>query len=170
MAATGQVSLCNHTWDHKDMTKLSAAQIKDELLRNDDWIQQRFGVTSRPFYRPPYGAHDAKSDDIAGGIGFTKVVMWNGTFGDSIVHPPDFILHQLQQYLTAGTIMLGHANHPATASVIDQIIDQIQRSGLRPVTLLELLGTDPNLDQAKPDRPNLVTAQRPTKKAPAKRR
>lgn len=156
MAATGQVSICNHTWDHKDLTTLSTAQVEAELLRNEEWIQQRFGVSSRPFYRPPYGAHDPRVDDIAGGIGFTKVIMWNGTFGDSIVHPPAFILHQLQEYLKPGTIMLGHANHPATASMIDEIIAQVRQSGLRPVTLVEMLGLGPNPNLARPDVPNLI--------------
>src|SRR5262245_33897699 len=122
MAARGQVSICNHTWDHHDMTKLSEAQVQHELLANEQWIQQRFGVTSRPFCRPPYGAHDPRVDEMIGELGFTKVIMWNGTFGDSIVHPPEFILAQLDEYLKPGTIMLSHANHPATASVIDQII------------------------------------------------
>ncbi len=157
MVATGQVSICNHTWDHKDLTKLKAGQIETELLRNDEWIHERFGTSSRPFYRPPYGFHDLRVDDIAGNIGFTKVIMWNGTFGDSIVHPPAFILQQLQKYLKPGTIMLGHANHPATASVIDQIIAQVNQSGLRPVTLLELLGTAPTPALAEPDRPNHPT-------------
>jgi peptidoglycan/xylan/chitin deacetylase (PgdA/CDA1 family) len=143
MAASGQVSLCNHTWDHQDLTKLNAGQIRTELLRNEDWIQERFGVSSRPFYRPPYGFHSLRVDEVAGNIGFTKVIMWNGTFGDSIVHPPEFILQQLKEYLKPGTIMLGHANHPATASIMDEIIEQILESRLRPVTLVEMLGTEP---------------------------
>jgi peptidoglycan-N-acetylglucosamine deacetylase len=160
MAARGQVSICNHTWDHKDLTTLSRTQIEAELLRNEEWIQRQFGVSSRPFFRPPYGAHDPRVDDIAGNIGFTKVILWNGTFGDSIVHPPAFILQQLQEYLKGGTIMLGHANHPATASVIDDIIAQVRLSGLRPVTLMEMLGLDPNPALARSDIPNLILNHR----------
>jgi len=160
MAATGQVSICNHTWDHKDLTTLRPSQVETELLRNEEWIQENFGVSSRPFYRPPYGAHDPRVDDIAGSIGFTKVIMWNGTFGDSIVHPPAFILRQLQEYLKPGTIMLGHANHPATASVIDEIVAQVRQSGLRPVTLMEMLGLEPNPGLARPDVPNLILGHR----------
>ncbi|HEX3541496.1 MAG TPA: polysaccharide deacetylase family protein [Acidimicrobiales bacterium] len=154
MAATGQVAICNHTWDHQDLTTLNAKKIKDELVRNEAWIQDRFGVSSRPFYRPPYGFHDLRVDDIAGELGWTKVMLWSATLGDSIVHPPDFLLQQLQGALTPGTILLGHANHPPTASLMGQIIDIVQKSGLRPVTLLELLGTDPNPDLARPDLAN----------------
>ena len=151
MAATGQVAFCNHTWDHQDLTTLNAKKIKDELVRNEAWIYDRFGVSSRPFYRPPYGFHDLRVDDIAGELGWTKVILWSATLGDSIVHPPDFLLQQLQAALTPGTILLGHANHPPTASLMEQIIDTVEKSGLRPVTLVELLGTDPNPDLDRPD-------------------
>ncbi len=123
--------------EHRDLTTLAASRIKDELVRNEAWIQERFGISSRPFFRPPFGAHNPWVDNVAGELGWTKVILWNATFGDSIVHPPEFIIQQLRSSLRSGTIMLSHANHPATASVMDQIIDIVEQSRLRPVTILE---------------------------------
>lgn len=43
----------NHSWTHQDMTKMTAAQIKEEYDRTDDIIINITGV--RPaFFRPPY--------------------------------------------------------------------------------------------------------------------
>jgi len=139
LIAKGQVAICNHTWDHKDLTRLSDQQIRTELTTNEQWIEQTFGVTARPFFRPPYGAHNRRTDKVAAELGFNQVLMWSGTLGDSIVHPPDFILNQMQMYAKPGMIVLAHGNHPATAAVFDQLVSIAQRSGLRPVTVPELV-------------------------------
>jgi peptidoglycan/xylan/chitin deacetylase (PgdA/CDA1 family) len=55
MIAAKQVQIGNHTWDHANLLKLSKTAITDELERNDEWIQTTFGITSRPYFRPPYG-------------------------------------------------------------------------------------------------------------------
>ena len=52
LIARGQVSICNHTWDHKDLTKLDPDHIRTELTRNEVWIEQTFGVSARPLIRP----------------------------------------------------------------------------------------------------------------------
>jgi len=139
LVAKGRVAICNHTWDHKDLTRLSDRQIRTELTRNEQWIEQTFGTSALPVFRPPYGAHNRRVDKVAADIGFTEVLMWSGTLGDSIVHPPDFILSQMHLYAKPGTVILAHGNHPATASVFDQLVGIAQQSGLQLVTVPELL-------------------------------
>jgi peptidoglycan/xylan/chitin deacetylase (PgdA/CDA1 family) len=143
LISKGRVTICNHTWDHADLTKLSAQQITNELTRNEQWIEQTFGVTARPFYRPPYGNHNASVDRIAAQLGYTQVLMWSGTLGDSVVQTPQFILNQMMMYDKAGTIVLAHGNHPATAGEFDQLIAVATQTGLRLVTVSELLKPTP---------------------------
>jgi peptidoglycan/xylan/chitin deacetylase (PgdA/CDA1 family) len=157
LIARGQVAICNHTWDHKDLTRLSDQEIRTELTRNEQWIEQTFGVSSLPVFRPPYGAHNHRVDEVAADLGFTQVLMWSGTLGDSIVHQPDFILSQMRMYAKPGMVILAHGNHPATTSVFDQLVAIAQQSGLHLVTVAELLRptlTPPRVDHRQMQAPS----------------
>lgn len=140
MLARGQASFCNHTWSHRNLKALSEAEIAEELTRNEEWIQKTFGVTSRPFFRPPYGAYDERVLRVAGQLGFTQVVMWSGTLADSTVRTPGYLASALRGAAKPGAIILGHGNHPATPKALRVMVRDIRARGLRPLTLAELLG------------------------------
>jgi peptidoglycan/xylan/chitin deacetylase (PgdA/CDA1 family) len=137
----GQVQIGNHTYGHKNITKLSRQKLSRELERNDEWIQKAFGVTSRPWFRPPYGFHNARTDAIAGELGYTKILMWNGTFGDSALLTPEELLRLAHLWLRPGTIMLGHANHSVITQLFPQLVELIKSRELTPQTLDEAFGT-----------------------------
>jgi peptidoglycan-N-acetylglucosamine deacetylase len=67
--------------------------------------------------------------------------MWNGSFGDSTVISSRALLRLASEYLRAGVVMLGHANHPTVSYLFRQIGDIIARRDLHPVTLDEMFGT-----------------------------
>jgi peptidoglycan/xylan/chitin deacetylase (PgdA/CDA1 family) len=137
----GQVQIGNHTYTHRNLTWLSSARVRAELERNDEWIEETFGITARPWYRPPYGFHNFRTDTIAAELGYTKVLMWNGTFGDATVETPQQLIAQAVEYLKPGSIVLGHANHPTVVRLLGPIQDLIVQRGLKPVTLDEMFGT-----------------------------
>lgn len=136
-----QVQIINHTFSHKDLRKMTDAQIGAELDRNEQWVNTTFGITTRPYYRPPFGFHNPHVDGVAGNLGYTKAVLWNGSYSDSEVITPDFLMSQAKKYLKPGVIMLGHANHPTVLGLFDQIMDLIKQRGLIPVTMDEMFGT-----------------------------
>jgi peptidoglycan-N-acetylglucosamine deacetylase len=137
----GQVQIINHTWSHLDLVKMTDKQITTELERNEEWVNRTFGITTRPYYRPPYGFHNKHVDGVAGNLGYTKSVLWNGSYSDSEAITPEFLLTQAQKYLKPGVIMLGHANHPTITGMFPQIMDLIKQRGLQPVTMDEMFGT-----------------------------
>jgi peptidoglycan/xylan/chitin deacetylase (PgdA/CDA1 family) len=137
----GQVQIGNHTFNHLDVTRLSDSRFKSELEKNEEWIQKTFGITSRPWYRPPFGRHNQHTDGVAGELGFTNILMWNGSFGDAALLTPKVLMAQAYQYLKPGTIMLGHANHPTVTHLFSQIQGIISQRQLKPVTLDEMFGT-----------------------------
>jgi peptidoglycan/xylan/chitin deacetylase (PgdA/CDA1 family) len=137
----GQVQIGNHTFNHFSLTQLSDAQITAQLEQNEEWIQQTYGITARPWWRPPYGYHDARTDEVAASLGYTNVLMWNGSYGDSTLLKPAELLNIARQYFHPGAIMLGHANHPTVTQVFPQIAEIIASRGLHPVTLDEMFGT-----------------------------
>jgi hypothetical protein len=60
---------------------------------------------TRPYYRP-FGRHNRPIDDLAGGLGDTRTMMWNGSFSDSEVVTTQFLLAQAAKYLQLGVINL----------------------------------------------------------------
>jgi peptidoglycan-N-acetylglucosamine deacetylase len=141
LIAAGQVQVINHTFSHHDLRPMTARGVHDELERNEEWVVKTFGITTRPYYRPPFGRHSPAVDEVAGGLGYTRTVMWNGSFSDSEVVTTQFLLAEAAKYLQPGVINLGHANHPAVLSCFDQLVELIRSRNLTPVTLDEMLGT-----------------------------
>jgi peptidoglycan-N-acetylglucosamine deacetylase len=141
LVAAGQVQIMNHTFTHPRLTTLPDAHVRAELERNEQWVQRVFGITTRPYYRPPFGFHDPRVDGLAAELGWTRCVLWNGSYSDSETVTPEFFLQQARRYLKAGTIMLGHANHPTVLGMFDQITALLADRNLHPVTLDEMFGT-----------------------------
>lgn len=138
---SGQIQIMNHTYDHKDLTVLTPAAVGADLERNEAWITTTFGTGTRPYYRPPFGRHNAAVADAAAAVGYHVTTLWNGSYSDSTVITPDFLMSQARKYLQPGTIMIGHANHPAVLGLFGQIVDLIKSRNLHPVTLDEMFGT-----------------------------
>jgi peptidoglycan/xylan/chitin deacetylase (PgdA/CDA1 family) len=137
----GQVQIGNHTYTHLNLLTRTNGQIRDDVERNEEWIQRTFGITSRPWFRPPFGKHNARTDALLGELGFTKILMWEGSFGDSRLLTPEVLLGEARKWLTGGRIVLGHANHPTVTHLFDQLLALIHQRGLELVTLDAMFGT-----------------------------
>jgi peptidoglycan/xylan/chitin deacetylase (PgdA/CDA1 family) len=141
MIESGQVAVGNHTWSHPDLTTLGDREIADQLTRNQKFLRDTLGVAHTPFFRPPYGAHDARVDRIAADVGHPTVVLWYGTLGDDRVLTPAQVLAAAQQWFQAQHIVIGHANHPAVTHVTDQLVELIHARRLQTVTLADVWPT-----------------------------
>jgi peptidoglycan-N-acetylglucosamine deacetylase len=137
----GQVQIGNHTFNHLWLTELSDTQVTAQLEQNEEWIEQTYGITARPWWRPPYGSYDDRTNELAASIGYTNVLMWNGSYGDSTPLRPRAIMALARQYLRPGVVMLGHANHPEVTTIFPELAEIVAARGLHPVTLDEMFGT-----------------------------
>jgi peptidoglycan/xylan/chitin deacetylase (PgdA/CDA1 family) len=140
LVAGGQLTVGNHTFLHHDALQESATAFGADLNRDEAWIQRTFGVTARPFFRPPYGAYNQSALDVAGQQGYTKVLIWSGTVADSSPRTVGYILGAIRHWAKPGAIILLHGNYPATSIALPQILETLRARGLRPVTLAEMLG------------------------------
>jgi peptidoglycan/xylan/chitin deacetylase (PgdA/CDA1 family) len=75
--------LINHSYDHASMTGASTrtrALTREErwwqLDRTEEIIVGLTGATTKPFFRPPYGAHDASVNEDVGARGYAYNVLW----------------------------------------------------------------------------------------------
>lgn len=136
---SGQIQLGNHTWDHADLTKLSASGISAQLERAKTYLWNNFGVDGRPYYRPPFGRHNGTVDRVAADLGYTVPTMWYGSLSDSGVITEDYLLECARKYFNPQTIIIGHANAPAVTHVYGQLVDIIKERNLSMVTLNDVL-------------------------------
>ena len=140
LVKSGQLQIANHTYSHAALTKLSDEQIVRELTRNDEEIQRLFGVSSKPYFRPPYGYYDARVLAAAASCGFTRPVLWYGSLADSSNIPSQEVLRFAKKYVDARRIIIGHLNYPGVISVMDEIKDIMDSKGLTTVTIRDYYG------------------------------
>jgi peptidoglycan/xylan/chitin deacetylase (PgdA/CDA1 family) len=135
LVESGQIQLGNHTWDHPDLTSLSPSAIATQFERTKMFLLNTFGVDGTPYYRPPFGYHNASVDTIASDHGYTVPTLWYGSLSDSGLITEQYLLECANKYFTAQSIIIGHANHPPVTHVYDQLVDIITERGLAMVTL-----------------------------------
>jgi peptidoglycan/xylan/chitin deacetylase (PgdA/CDA1 family) len=140
LIASGLIDLGNHTWSHNDVRTMSAATLKDELQRNEDWMRLNFGASSFPIFRPPFGTYNDAAVRRAGKWGWTTTVTWSAGSRDWEGLDANAIVAELDKSVQAGSIILLHTNYETTAAALPRIIAGIQAKGLQPVTLRQLLG------------------------------
>ncbi|WP_091323762.1 polysaccharide deacetylase family protein [Geodermatophilus ruber] len=135
---SGQVAMGNHTWSHPDITMLGDDELAEEIGRNRDFLASTFGVRDSPFFRPPFGARNERTDRICAEQGHPTVVMWNGTLSDHRVITGDQLLAAAREWFTAQAIVVGHANHRTVTTVYDELLALIADRGLKTVTLADV--------------------------------
>jgi len=138
---SGQIQIANHTWDHPDIRTLTDTQLVDQLDRNNRYLTGLYGVTTKPYFRPPYMGHTPATDRVCVDQGYSVITWWNGSFGDATQLTADQIRQNAKTYLQAGNIVIGHANFPAVTTVYDDIIGLIHDRGLTTVTLADVFTT-----------------------------
>jgi hypothetical protein len=93
-----------------------------------------------PYFRPPYGYRNARTDWLAAAAGFPTIVMWDATATDTVARPTVRGVVRSASAGRAGSIVLLHAGPRVTARALPEIIDRYRDRGFRFVTLPELIG------------------------------
>jgi peptidoglycan-N-acetylglucosamine deacetylase len=114
----------NHTYDHSNLLKLSASEVKSQIERTQSLI---YGITgTRPFYyRPPYGAFSktlANSIDMA-------MVLWSVDPADWKYNSSDPIVSNILNNVRDGSVIILHDTQYITAITLDKILTGIKNKG-----------------------------------------
>ena len=104
-------------------------------MRCERFLNNTFGVTGKPFVRPPYGARSRRVDRIAADLGYTSVTTWYGTLGDSGLITQPVLLGLARHWILPQAVVIGHANHPTVTHLYGPIVDVIRDRHLQTVTL-----------------------------------
>jgi peptidoglycan/xylan/chitin deacetylase (PgdA/CDA1 family) len=135
LVESGQIQLANHTWTHPDLTSLSPSRVADELRSTDVFLRNTYGVDAAPYFRPPYGHHNAVVNAVAADLGYQVPTLWTGDLRDSAPVSENQIVKMAYQSFTPQNIVIGHLNHPPITHVYGQLVDIIRARRLRTVTL-----------------------------------
>ena len=143
----------NHTYDHADMSGLSAKQMRDELWDTQEAVDDALGYHHPlALMRPPYGNPYLDGSDAL--LTFRSVVRgqrlfpvtWTVDPGDYLLgDDPDGVVRAVERADEDGRegesdeVMLLHDNQRQTAEALPDIIDHYEESGRRFAGVDELL-------------------------------
>lgn len=126
----------SHGWDHAVLAFRSFSDVHWRLMRDRrTWI--KYGATSAPYFRPPYGAWDKNTRIASGASSHPRVVLWDVDSGDTSGASGSTLVCNVVCAARKGSIILIHTKD-VTADALPAILDGLKDRNLEPVTLPQL--------------------------------
>jgi len=135
MVDSGQIQMGNHTWSHPYLNRIGLSAVADQLSRNADFLKNTYGTDGTPYWRPPYGVHNAAIDRVAADLGYTTITLWSGDIGNSVPENETSLIAAASKSFQPQQIVIGHANLPTVTHCFPQLLDLIHSRNLQTVTL-----------------------------------
>lgn len=132
--------LANHSYSHPDFTKLDAATARWEIEHTEQLALAISGRSTKPHFRPPFGAYNQSVLALVEGLGY-RLVMW--TLDSADWRPESTaatIVQRVGGRTEPGDVAVMHGYVPKTAQALETILQQLAARGLRAGTLSEALG------------------------------
>ena len=107
-------------------------------------MHETTGTSTKPFFRPPYDAYNARVLSTAEGEGYLPIY-WTFDSLDSVGAPktPEFLLERITTKLPPaqmrGAIILAHCGSAPTADALPRILDRFAEMGFEVKKLSEVL-------------------------------
>ena len=143
-------AVINHSWSHASFTgedtetePLTADQMRDELRRTEEKIQEIAEVSTKPYFRPPYGDYDQLVNEVVWAEGYKYNVLWlTDSLGWEGRSTKSIVSVTLANAFN-GAIFLYHIDNPRDAAALGEIIEGLHERGMRMVTIPQLLEEEP---------------------------
>jgi peptidoglycan/xylan/chitin deacetylase (PgdA/CDA1 family) len=135
----GGHELGNHSVTHTDFTTLGDAQIVDELQTTERIVHEIAGRTTKPFFRPPYGARDRRVLAAAWSAGY-RAVYWTIDSGDWLEDATvDRVVNKILVNAVNGAVVVEHVGSAQTAEGLPRIIAGLRQKGYEIVPLSQVV-------------------------------
>ncbi|KPV40920.1 hypothetical protein AN477_21365 [Alicyclobacillus ferrooxydans] len=130
----------NHTWSHPYLTKVTEAELIDEIVRTATAIENILGLRPK-LMRPPYGDVNGNVLKLVWDLG-CHVVMWDVDSVDWSGIKGPRIVSNVIPYLQSGSILLHHSAGQAfgTPEALPYIIETARKMGYCFASISEHIG------------------------------
>ena len=134
--------LGNHSENHKNMSQLSDAEKREELMQVHDKVLELTGYEMFLF-RPPYGDYDNAVVNVAKDCEY-YTIQWDVDSLDWKDYGVDSIIKTVTEHkhLGNGSIILCHNGAKYTAQALDTLITKLKEKGYTFVPVSELIYRD----------------------------
>jgi len=134
--------LGNHSENHKNMSQLSKAAQKEELMKVHNKVKELTGY-EMTLFRPPYGDYDNSVILNATECGY-YTIQWDVDSLDWKDYGADAIVKTVcnHKHLGPGSIILCHNGAKYTAAALDETITTLKDAGYEFVPISELIYKD----------------------------
>lgn len=146
MAALG-CEVGNHTFEHKEIVKMTAPEIQAQLTQTNQTVAAACGV-SPVLMRPPGGARDAASLSAVGSVGMTAV-LWSVDTKDWKTRNKQMTVDAVLNQVKDGDIILMHDLYTTTAEAAEVIIPELIKRGYQLVTVSEMASVRGGMEAGK---------------------
>jgi len=126
-----------HSWDHKNLAKLSADAVRKQITDTSNTIHSVTGVTT-PAFRPPYGAVSDTMKQVSAELGYT-IIYWSVDPEDWNTKDADAVYNAVMHNVKNGSIILSHEIYKSTLAAYKRLIPDLLSQGYQIVTVSELL-------------------------------
>ena len=129
--------IIGHSWDHRNLSKLSADEIRKEILDTNAVIESVTGVATRMF-RPPYGAVSSTMKSVSAELGYA-MINWSVDPLDWQTRNAEKVYNAIMADTGNRAIVLSHDLYGTTADAMERVIPELISRGYQLVTVSELM-------------------------------
>lgn len=154
----------NHTMTHRDLSKLSDYNVKQDLAQTSTLIEKTIGVRPRTM-RPPYGAFSTRQRKMIRSSMGLPTILWSVDPRDWTKPGRNTVIRRLVQGARNGGILLAHDIHSQTVDAMPGALDSLLGKGFKFVTVTQLIQAAENKGPTRA--PNLHLQRGPSATHPS---
>ncbi|MCR8656984.1 polysaccharide deacetylase family protein [Paenibacillus endoradicis] len=133
--------IANHTYSHPVITKITAEQLQDEIVRSHRILTEALQQAPSMYFRPPTGEIDDKTAKVVAATGYSEIALYDITTFDWDVNvSSEEIINIITTEASNGSIILLHMlDDIHTLEALPTVIDNLLKDGYTFVTMTEIM-------------------------------
>ncbi|MDE6407677.1 MAG: polysaccharide deacetylase family protein [Anaeroplasmataceae bacterium] len=124
-------TLGNHTMCHKDITKLTNQQFREDIEKYEKAVFEITGQPVTKYFRPPMGKINKNKQAILNELEYT-IFKWDVSYYDYVYYDDrgvEFALNNILKQTKNGSIILMHTLTKSNVRVLGTAIDKLREKG-----------------------------------------
>lgn len=129
----------SHTYNHPYLTSITDDEIRKELRDTESILFKLLGISSKPYFRPPYGDRDERVLKVASSEGYQSVYWtvdamdWMESEGETDAS----VMNRIKSTLSPGNIYLMHLGDGITGRIMDELLTYLESKNYKVSSLTQ---------------------------------